>query len=75
MRVTLKFCDAREIVTNESILSVPGDVANRARTAWTKLDNTAQCIIATSVDEKLLLHIINCESTKNMWKKLESVYE
>ena len=27
------------------------------------------------MDEKPLLHIINCESAKDMWKKLESVYE
>ncbi|PBC25251.1 hypothetical protein APICC_01846 [Apis cerana cerana] len=27
------------------------------------------------MDEKLLLHIINYESTKDTWKKLESVYE
>ena len=27
------------------------------------------------MDEKLFLHIINCESAKDIWKKLESVYE
>ena len=39
------------------------------------LDSTTQCVIAISVDEKLFLHIINCESAKDIWKKLESVYE
>ena len=75
VRVTLKFCDAWEIVTDESVFPVPGDAANRARAAWIiKLDSTAQRIIAT-LDEKPLLHIINCETAKDMWKKLESVYE
>ena len=75
VRVTLKSCNAWEIVTGESVLSVPkDDGTNRARAIWIKLD-IVQCIIATSVDEELLLHTINCESTKDIWKKLESIYE
>ena len=77
----LKSCGAWEIVTGlvtweiESVLPIPGDNAtNRARTAWIKFDSTTQRI-ATSMDEKPLLYIINCELAKNMWKKLESFYE
>ncbi|XP_061942838.1 uncharacterized protein LOC133667592 [Apis cerana] len=48
---------------------------SRARAAWIKLDSTAQRIIVTSLDEKRILHIINCETAKDMCKHLESVYE
>ncbi|XP_043801638.1 uncharacterized protein LOC122719683 [Apis laboriosa] len=75
LRVTLKSCGAWEIVIDESILPVGDDAANRVRAAWTKLDSIAQRIIATLVDGKPLLHIINYESTEDMWKKLESVYK
>ena len=69
-------CGACEIVTNELILLVSGDDAeNRICATQIKVDSTTQRIISTSEDEKLFLYIINCESTKHMWKKLESVYE
>ena len=46
------------------------DTANQ-----TKLNSITECIIAISVDEKSFLYIINYRWAKNMWKKLESVYE
>lgn len=42
---------------------------------WKKNDSVAQRIIATSIEEQPLLHIINCETSKAMWNKLTSVYE
>lgn len=43
--------------------------------AWTKRDVKAQKIIATSVVDEALLHIMSCETSKEMWDKLHSVYE
>lgn len=45
------------------------------RTRWDKLDATAQKIIATSVKDSQLLHIMNCTNSKAMWDKLCSIYE
>lgn len=50
-------------------------VHRQAVAEWRRKDITAQRIIATSVKEKPLLHIINSESSKAMWDKLMSVYE
>ncbi|XP_049770865.1 uncharacterized protein LOC126109814 [Schistocerca cancellata] len=40
-----------------------------------KCDTTAQQIIVTSVEEKTMLHTMNCNSSKEMWDKLVSIYE
>lgn len=42
---------------------------------WQKLDGTAQKLIVLHVSEQCLLHIINCESAYEMWRKLQSIYE
>jgi len=42
---------------------------------WKRADNKAQKYIVTSVDEQPLLYIMNCETAKEMWDKLLSVYE
>ncbi|XP_046989150.1 uncharacterized protein LOC124594783 [Schistocerca americana] len=40
-----------------------------------KCDTTAQRFIATSVEEKTMLRIMNCNTLKEMWDKLVSIYE
>jgi len=40
-----------------------------------KADNKAQKYIVTSVDEQPLQYIMNCDTAKEMWDKLLSVYE
>ncbi|KAL7287556.1 hypothetical protein TKK_0018209 [Trichogramma kaykai] len=42
---------------------------------WLKDDATAQRYIVTSIDNKILLHIINCTSSSEMWAKLNAVFE
>ncbi|XP_022181581.1 uncharacterized protein LOC111041582 [Myzus persicae] len=42
---------------------------------WKRADNKAQKYIVTSVDEQPLLYIMNCETAKEMWDKLLSIYE
>jgi len=51
------------------------EASTKAVALWKKNNNIAQRIIATSVEEQPLLHIINCETSKAMWNKLTSVYE
>lgn len=43
--------------------------------AWKLKDCKAQKHIVTSVGEEPLLHIMNCETAREMWTKLENVYE
>lgn len=45
---------------------------NQVVAAWKRKDITKQRIIVTSVEEKPLLHIINCESSKVMWDSLRT---
>lgn len=42
---------------------------------WLKADNTAQRVIATSVSDAQLVHIMNCISAKEMWGALHNLYE
>lgn len=42
---------------------------------WVKTDNSAQRIIATSVTDPELVHIMNCTGAKEMWKALHNLYE
>lgn len=42
---------------------------------WKKADSMVQKIIATSVGEQPMLHIINCTTGREMWQKLADVYE
>lgn len=43
--------------------------------SWKKLDGAARRIIVLTVSENVLIHIINCKTAKEMWKKLHKVYE
>ena len=57
--------------------------ANAAATAqyetrlqeWKKKDGIAQKFIATSIEKQAILHVMNCENSKEMWDKLHAVYE
>lgn len=44
-------------------------------TAWIKLDCQAQKFIVTSLGDETMLHVLNEESSADMWSKLESVFE
>ena len=70
--VTLKSNGTWDVVNGKSTLPEQGagtssDAHVKAVMAWTKNDSVAQRIIATSVEEQPLLHIINCETSKSMW--------
>ena len=42
---------------------------------WLKEDAKAQELIVTRMEQAPLTHILTCESSKDMWTKLKSVYE
>lgn len=61
---------------------VPADADAAATTrhtqrvaAWKKLDGAARRMIATSVSEKVMVHIMHCKCSKEMWEKLHEVFE
>lgn len=42
---------------------------------WLKKDAKAQSLIVTRMSESAMIHILTCESVRDMWKKLHSVFE
>lgn len=43
--------------------------------AWETKDAKAQTMLVTRMTEEVMLHIITCTSSAEMWRKLQSVYE
>lgn len=84
LRVILNSHDAYDVADGTKIRPVApvGDpnegvraIYEKSLATWKKADATVQKIIATSVGEQPLLHIINCVSGREMWQKLSDVYE
>lgn len=48
---------------------------NRDLSKWLKLDGVAQKLIALNVSDEVLPHIIDCQTSKEMWQKLEEIFE
>lgn len=45
------------------------------KSAWEKQDAKAQKTIVTSIDKKLMTHIINCKYSKDMFQKLCGIFQ
>lgn len=45
------------------------------RIIWENKDAKAQTLLVTRMTEKVMLHIISCSTSAEMWRKLQSVYE
>ncbi|CAH2097113.1 unnamed protein product [Euphydryas editha] len=43
--------------------------------AWETNDAKAQTLLVTRMTEEVMLHVITCTSSSEMWRKLQSVYE
>ncbi|CAG9137695.1 unnamed protein product [Plutella xylostella] len=54
---------------------VKPEAAGTAAEAWASKDAKAQTFLVTRMTEEVMLHIITCSSSADMWKKLASVYE
>lgn len=74
VRVMLKANDVYEVVDGTE--RKPEDlVANLTKLQeWKKKDSKAQGIIVGSVGEKILLHILSCNTANEMWIRLNAVY-
>ncbi|GBP82605.1 Retrovirus-related Pol polyprotein from transposon TNT 1-94 [Eumeta japonica] len=51
----------------------PEDPAEHS--AWENKDAKAQTLLVTRMTENVMLHIITCSTSAEMWRKLQSVYE
>ena len=81
IRVLMNASDLWEIVSgDEAIPVIGGVIKTEADLAipikeWTRKDRKAQKIIVMSVGNQPMLHIMNCTTAREMWIKLENVYE
>ncbi|KAL4113026.1 hypothetical protein QTP88_016730 [Uroleucon formosanum] len=86
IKVIMTAADIFDIVTGESkkpiLTKSSSETEDEARkrygvnySIFKKADNKAQKYIVTSVDEQPLQYIMNCDTAKEMWDKLLSVYE
>src|SRR5438105_2194817 len=52
------------------------DLSNKAAVdLWEVSEKKAKAIIATHLDDTQVEHVVNCSSSKEMWSRLESIYE
>lgn len=51
----------------------PQDVT--AKTTWETKDAKAQTLLVTRMSDDIMLHLISCTTSAEMWKKLLSVFE
>lgn len=45
------------------------------RAVWEKQDVKAQTLLVTRMSESVMLHVISCTTSSEMWRKLLSIYE
>lgn len=71
-RVVLKSRGYYDIVIGKSVRpSTTGDDQKK----WDASDSKAQEFIVTRIEQGPMTHILSCETSKDMWTKLKSVYD
>ena len=76
IKIVLMSFDLFDIVSGATVLPVKLDAAFAVRlNAWKKSDLHAQRIISSSITERPLMFIVNCQLSSEMWKKFEVIYE
>lgn len=82
VRVLLKASDLWAVVVGtdnrpatDAAAKADADGLAAAIQKWDKTDCKAQKIIVTSVGKEPLIHIMNCNTSHDMWVKLEEIYE
>lgn len=65
--ILLKASDAYDIVTREQPIPKTEN--------WARKDASAQKVIVMTIDKKIVVHIMNCETAKEMWDKITAVYQ
>lgn len=80
IRVLLRAAEVMDIVSGK--IQRPERGTNQsegqyeeALSKWHRGDNKAQRIIVTALGKLPKVHVLNCDTAKSMWSKLESVYE
>lgn len=78
VKIVIQSHDAWDVVTGIEKPPVKKDGFtdyDAALKAYNKKDVSAQRVIVTTIGEKPLLHIVNCNSAHEMWTKLSAVFE
>lgn len=55
--------------------TTPKPVAVADLVAWNKRDGYGQELIISTIEEKVVVHILRCSSANEMWNKLKNLYE
>lgn len=71
--ITFKASDLLKVINGESLLENQSNDQDKAN--WLKLDAKAQKIIITTIDRKFMMHIIDCENSKQMFDKIKNIFE
>lgn len=74
LSIVLKSKQVWEIVTDEEKASSDPTRKKELR-EWEKKDAIAQKVIVSSVDTKILTHLMTCETAHSMWQKLTNLFE
>lgn len=80
LRVLLTAHEAYKVTTGEQVKpdEQEGQIVaefQRKLKEWTKADSVAQKLIVLNVSEQPMLHILNCQTAAEMWRKLVKIYE
>lgn len=77
IKVLLNAGDIMDVVNNNFPKPVDDSKPNFADELklWKKSDHKAQKVIVTAVEHQAMLHIMNCTTAREMWEKLECIYE
>lgn len=71
--VSFKAFDIFDIVDGTN--SLTAQTTAEAKTKWKKNDAKAQNLIVTSIDKKYIMHIMDCETSKEMFDKIKMIFE
>ncbi|KAK9739251.1 hypothetical protein QE152_g9167 [Popillia japonica] len=71
--VLFKAHELWEITNGDSLYSTITEENEKSN--WLKKDARAQKIIITTIDKKLLPHIMNCNTAKDMFNKIKTLFE
>lgn len=72
VKVILKAVNAYDLV--EGLSKCPENDDTKLAT-WKRLDAKAQAVIVSRLGSTAMLHVQNCETAKEIWDKLNTVYE
>uniref|UniRef100_A0A2A4JP38 CCHC-type domain-containing protein n=1 Tax=Heliothis virescens TaxID=7102 RepID=A0A2A4JP38_HELVI len=70
-KILLRSQDLLDVVQGTRV--IPKELAEKAK--WEKLDAKAQTWLVTRMSESVMTHILTCNTSAEMWRKLCSIYE